>query len=159
MKLGLSMYNQHVSGRWNAAKFECNFLSDMTTEEKKSMRGYISKDPSQRSKLYHGDKRKNRGKDGRKLVTDAVTVDHHADGHMFPVKDQGTCGSCYAFAANTALEGYVAKKQNKAPVHYSEQHLVDCTLRKNSHNKSLFDGKDYGCWGCGGGYSDCCWKL
>ena len=34
------------SGRWNAAKFECNFLSDMTKEEKKSMRGYISKDPS-----------------------------------------------------------------------------------------------------------------
>ena len=86
----------------------------MTKSEKKKMRGYREKDPSNRAELYYSDL------SGRLGVAEAVTVDHFADGYMFPVKDQGNCGSCYAFAANSALEGYVARKYDRAPVHYSE---------------------------------------
>merc|ERR1712156_879072 len=75
-----------------------------------------------------------------------------------PVKQQGSCGSCWAFAANSALEGYVAKKNNAAPVRMSEQHLVDCTLTNNSYNESLF-GKTYGLWGCNGGWMSYAWWI
>jgi len=75
---------------------------------------------------------------------------------MYPVKQQGGCGSCWAFAANSALEGYVARKNNATPVRLSEQHLVDCTLTNNQRNKDLF-GKTYGLWGCGGGWMSYAW--
>jgi len=75
---------------------------------------------------------------------------------MYPVKQQGGCGSCWAFAANSALEGYVAQKEGKAPVRLSEQQLVDCTLTNNDFNKELF-GKTYGLWGCDGGWMSYAW--
>ncbi len=85
----------------------------------------------------------------------AVTVDHHKDGKMTAVKDQGQCGSCWAFASNSALEGSLAISSGRAPVRLSEQQLVDCTLgsRKDS------SGKSYGMYGCGGGWMSVSWDY
>lgn len=58
--------------------------------------------------------------------------------NLTPVKDQGSCGSCYAFAGNTALEAMVSISSGEAPVRLSEQELVDCT-------------NSYGNYGCNGG--------
>ncbi len=45
---------------------------------------------------------------------------------MNPVRDQGDCGSCYAFAAVAVIEGrYAIKKGSK--VQLSEQQIVDCS--------------------------------
>jgi len=65
-------------------------------------------------------------------IETATSVDHFADGFMHPVKNQGGCGSCWTFSANTALEGTLAKKQNTSPVRISEQQIVDCTLTTNN---------------------------
>jgi len=99
-----------------------------------------------------------RRNNGRHLSHTATTVDHHAAGHMYAVKNQGGCGSCWAFAANSALEGTVAAKTGAAPVRLSEQQLVDCTLRDTQRNIDLF-GKDYGLWGCGGGWMSIAWDF
>jgi len=52
-------------------------------------------------------------------------VDWRTKGIVGPVKNQGQCGSCWAFAAVAAVEGFNAQKSGKW-VSYSEQQVVDC---------------------------------
>ena len=148
-----------ASGKANRAKFRTNAIADMTPQEKSALFGLDEKNPNKRQKLYRKKKnKKNKNVSNRLGVVDAVTLDHVKDGWMYPVKNQGGCGSCWAFAANSALEGTIAKKNGTTPVRLSEQHLVDCTLRRNSFNKNLF-GEDYGLWGCGGGWMATAWYF
>jgi C1A family cysteine protease len=65
------------------------------------------------------------------LVTAAPpTVDYrNANGVSFvsPVKNQGSCGSCWAFAVTAALESQVMIATSGAPIDLSEQILVSCS--------------------------------
>ena len=54
------------------------------------------------------------------------------------VKNQGACGSCYAFSALNAIESAIAIKTGKLH-NLSEQQVVDCT-------------RGYGNYGCSGGW-------
>lgn len=56
------------------------------------------------------------------------SIDWRADGYVTPVKDQGNCGSCWAFSALAALEGQYFKKTGQL-VSFSEQSLIDCDIR------------------------------
>lgn len=62
--------------------------------------------------------------------------DARAAGIVTPPKNQGACGSCWAFAAVAALESHLLKFYGDAPRDLSEQQQVSCNMNMG---------------GCGGG--------
>jgi C1A family cysteine protease len=71
-----------------------------------------------------------------------VEVDWRTKGVVTKVKNQGQCGSCWAFAATASHESYqVQFKSQPNTIDLSEQQLVDCSK-----------GSPYENNGCGGGY-------
>merc|ERR1712086_322945 len=90
-----------------------NEYSDMSSEEFSAMQGFRAEDNPQ-GELVHLNE------------TDVpATVDWTTKGAVNPIKNQGQCGSCWAFGTVASVEGINAIK-NKKLVSLSEQQLVNC---------------------------------
>jgi len=123
----IQKHNQLDSASWSMA---LNKYSDKTYDEfRRVMCGFKPK------------------KNGEKVETIPITsdtvaslpkeIDWRKSGYVTPVKDQGQCGSCWAFSTTGSLEGQHFRATGKL-VSLSEQNLVDCS-------------GDYGNEGCNGG--------
>ncbi|CAF3645872.1 unnamed protein product [Rotaria sp. Silwood1] len=106
---------------------EMNQFGDMTNEEfRKQMNGYKMNLKNETIKF-----------DRHKFLTPSnivlpESVDWRTKGYVTPIKDQGQCGSCWAFSTTGSLEGQHFAKTSKL-VSLSEQNLVDCSLNLGCH--------------------------
>ncbi|CAI2373889.1 unnamed protein product [Moneuplotes crassus] len=75
-----------------------------------------------------------------KGVKDLQSIDHVSNGYVNPIKDQGACGSCWAFAAVASVEGAYAKEHGELK-RFSEAHLNTC---------DKFSGGCHGGWAING---------
>lgn len=71
------------------------------------------------------------------------SIDWREKSRVTSVKNQGGCGSCWAFSTVTALEGQYARATKKL-ISFSAQQLVDCDTHDN---------------GCKGGFMDRAYKY
>jgi len=113
-----------------------NHFTDLLESEVKSMmNGFRPSDKAASDFVFVAD-------EGVEL---AATVDWRKEGYVTGVKDQGQCGSCWAFATTGSLEGQHFKKTGDL-LSLSEQQLVDCS-------------GSYGNQGCNGGLMDNAFKY
>lgn len=132
-RLGIWLNNKRYVQQHNAGNFgfllAMNHLAHLTPAEYKSLLGL---------RPY---RRENTAK-----VSDYAppkSIDWREKGVVNPVKDQGQCGSCWAFSAIQAMESVWAINHNTL-YSLSEQNMVDCC---------------YLCMGCAGGIMDLAYKY
>jgi len=123
-------------------KLGLNQFSDLNGEQ---FRQYVHGDNGacfkgeDRARIANRNGRDLIGHMGENPMTDAPdSVDWSTKGVVTPVKNQGQCGSCWAFSTTGAMECQYAIKTGTLNS-LSEQQLVDCA------------GFQYGCLGCNGG--------
>ncbi|CAM6006364.1 unnamed protein product [Sphagnum balticum] len=120
----VDIINKHNTDTTQTYKMGINQFTGLTDEE------FV---------LTYLNPRENPNKDNIEETVPAIAdVDWVSQGQVSPIKNQGSCGSCWAFSAVAVLESWALSKGQT--VNLSEQQLVDCS-------------RSYGNEGCNGGFN------
>jgi KDEL-tailed cysteine endopeptidase len=131
-----AIINEHNSDETATSQMGHNFISDYTNAEKANLSG-LKADfmPQTEAEVF--------------VATNAPianSINWVTAGKVGAVKDQGQCGSCWAFSATGSMESAVAISTGRHVGNYSEQQLVDCS-------------SSYGNNGCSGGWYYWAWEY
>ncbi|NP_001304248.1 vignain precursor [Vigna radiata] len=108
-------------------KLKLNKFADMTNHE---FRSTYAGSKVNHHKMFRGTQHGNGTFMYEKVGSVPASVDWRKKGAVTDVKDQGQCGSCWAFSTVVAVEGINQIKTDKL-VSLSEQELVDCDKEEN----------------------------
>ncbi len=89
---------------------------------------------------------------GRTLPTSFDWRSYNGHSYIGPVRQQGSCGSCYSFGANAAAEGtynFAMGKYDGQCIDLSESYIIWCLGRLSQYNSHFF-----GCGGADYSYSE-----
>ncbi|XP_003388867.1 PREDICTED: cathepsin L1-like [Amphimedon queenslandica] len=112
-------------GHGPATEFELNQFADLTFAEFKRI--YLSSS-SQHCRATTGNFQMPVKKNN---VEDPVAIDWRKRNVITPVRDQGSCGSCWAFSATSCLSAHLALKTGQL-ISLSKQQLLDCSRSFNN---------------------------
>merc|ERR1712166_1706463 len=128
-KTALEHIDNHNESNGETHELGINHMSDWSDEEYNNLLGYK---PSLRNGGYQS---KVEMLDTSNLAADINWV---TKGAVTPVKNQGQCGSCWAFSTTGSVEGAEFLATGKLQS-FSEQQLVDCDKVDQSCNGGLMD--------------------
>jgi len=130
----LNYIRAHQAKSPRSYDLKMNEFGDLTNEEFVSQ--YTGYTPMDRSYL------RSQNEEELSPVDVPTDWDWRAQNKVTPIKDQGQCGSCWAFSAVGSIEsGYAIDNNVAATVTVSEQQLVDCSGAEGNE-------------GCNGGLMD-----
>ena len=138
-RMGVFSDNQHTVDNLNkknkGVSFAMNGSGNLTDEEFARMQGAKPDLEARAANIVNGNGRHLNHEKRALLADPQYNINWVDEGVMTPVKNQSYCGSCWAFAASSVMEGMEAIQNGHEPVRQSEQEAVDCV------------DKAYGCKG------------